>query len=330
MNEHTSNGQAHQNEGRRPKIGARVMASPLTLPLALFLVVLAVNAVFQQNMFDARVVRTNILTFTPLMLVAMGQAIIMISGNLDLSVGWGVSAINCIIATYMTDDPMTIALVLMIALAASICMGLVNGFLIGYLKLPFLIATFASSYVWLGLAMKITPIPGGYFPRFFAKFFKAYIGPFNTMLLIVIVCVVVWGIIRRFRLGRYIFAVGSDSEAAFNNGINVKKITLLAFALGWVFVFLGALMITAQTRNADSQIGTPFALNSIAAAVVGGIALGGGRGSIIGALLGAVVLSLIMNIIYFAGIPGSWQVFVKGMIIIVALGATVIYKKKYD
>ena len=330
MSVSTVNGKGIQNGSRGQKMGAAVLTSPLTLPFALFVAVLAVNAVFQDNLFNPRVIRTNILTFAPLMLVAMGQAIIMISGNLDLSVGWGVSAINCIIATYMTDNPLMIAFVLLIALIASICMGLINGILIGYLKLPFLIATFASSYVWLGLAMKITPIPGGYFPRYFAKIFKAYIGPFNTMLLIVVLGVVVWGVIRRFRLGRYIYAVGSDREAAFNNGINVKKITLLAFALGWVFVFLGALMITVQTRNADSQIGTPFALNSIAAAVVGGIALGGGRGSIIGSILGAAVLSLIMNIIYFAGIPGSWQVFVKGMIIIVALGATVIYKKKYD
>ena len=307
-----------------------IMTNPITLPFGLFVGVLIVNMIFQPNLFNARVIRTNILTFSPLMLVAMGQAIIIISGNLDLSVGWGVSAINCVLATYMTDSPLNIALVMLLGLAAAVAMGLANGFLIGYLRLPTLIATFASAYVWLGLALKITPIPGGYFPRPVGRFFKEYMGPVNISLIVVLLALLLWGLVRRYRLGRYIYAIGSDTEAAFNNGINVRRITLLAFALGWVFVFLGALLITAQTRNADSQIGTPFALNSIAAAVVGGVALGGGRGTLLGAIFGALVLSLIMNIIYFAGIPGSWQVFVKGMIIIIALGATVIYKRTYD
>jgi ribose transport system permease protein len=88
--------------------------------------------------------------------------------------------------------------------------------------------------------------------------------------------------------------------------------------------------MTIQTRASDSTIGESFLLKSVAAAVVGGILLGGGRGSVAGAIFGTCVLSLIMNIIYFAGIPQSWQVFVQGTIILMALSATLIYTRKYN
>jgi ribose transport system permease protein len=335
MNEELKENEVNPTRKKIGKVLNQFMFHPIALPLVLFVIMLIVNLVLQNDMLTPRVIRSNVLSFSPLIMMAMGQAVIMLSGNLDLSVGTGMAAINCILATYMTDDPLNIVLVLVLGLAAAILMGLVNGFLVGYLKLPFLIATFGSLYLWLGLAMKITPIPGGYFPRFVSNIFKAHIGPFSVIVLVIIISVLGWGLVKRFRIGRYIYAVGSDSEAAFNNGINVKRVTLYAFAIGWVFIFLGALLITIQTRAADSQIaggnmGETFLLGSVAAAVVGGIFLGGGRGAVAGAILGAIVLSMIMNVIYFAGIPASWQVFVRGAIMLLALSATVLYNKKYD
>jgi len=309
------------------------LKNPVFLPAVLLLSLVIVNWILQPNLFRAAVFRINILTFSPLILVAAGQAIIMISGNLDLSVGYGVSLINCIIATYMFVDPaepLRNALVLLLALAAAIAMGIANGILVGYLKVPSFIGTFASSFVWLGIAIVVRPVPGGAVPRSFTTFFKAHLGPFNVIFLGIVISLIAWYVIKRYRVGRYIYAIGSNMEAAYRNGIDVKGITLLAFAIGWVFVYLGTLSITAQTRAGDARLGEPFALNSIAAAVIGGIVMGGGRGNPVGAAMGAISLSIIMNIIYFAGIPTSWQVFVRGVIIILAIGATVFYKRKFD
>ncbi len=303
---------------------------PIFLPAILTVVLFIINWMLQPNLFNPAVFRMNMLTFSPLILIAAGQAIIMISGNLDLSVGYGVSLINVIIATKMTDVPGHNALIIIFALGAAVAMGLVNGTLVAYFNVPSFIGTFASSFVWLGIAIMFAPIPGGDVTRKFINFFKASFGPFNVVLIIIIAALVCWFFIKKYRLGRYIYATGSSWEASFRNGIDVKRITLAAFAIGWVLIFLGTLALTAQTRSGDARIGEPFALNSIAAAVVGGVAMSGGRGSPLGAALGAVSLSIIMNIIYFAGIPTSWQVFVRGIIIILALGATVFYKRKYD
>lgn len=302
------------------------MFLPVLLTVALFII----NWILQPNLFRPAVFRMNMLTFSPLILVAAGQGIIMISGNLDLSVGYGVSLINVIVATRMTDDPSWNALIIFLALVAAIAMGLVNGVLVGYFNIPSFIATFASSFVWLGIAIVFAPIPGGDVTRNFINFFKTSFGPINVILIIIIAALLGWFVLRKYKVGRYIYATGSSKQAAYRNGINVKHITLIAFAVGWIFVFLGTLALTAQTRSGDARIGEPFALNSIAAAVVGGIAMSGGRGSPFGAALGAISLSIIMNIIYFAGIPTSWQVFVRGIIIIGALGATVFYKRKYN
>jgi ribose transport system permease protein len=307
--------------------------SPVMLPFILMVALVLINWVLQPNLFHGPVFRINILTFSPLMLIAAGQAIIMISGNLDLSVGFGASLINCVLATFMTVDPVDPVrngLVIIAGLLVAVAMGVANGFLVGYLKVPSFIGTFASSFVWLGLAIMVRPTPGGSIPRSMMTTLKAHIGPINVILAIIIVSLALWTLLCRYRLGRYIYAIGSSKQAAYRNGINVKGITLAAFAIGWVFVFLGTLVFTAQTRSGDARLGEPFALNSIAAAVIGGIAMSGGRGNPIGAAMGAVCLSIVMNIIYFAGIPTSWQVFVRGVIIILAIGSTVIYKRKYN
>ena len=303
--------------------------NPLFMPLLLTIVLVVINLVLQTNFLEARVIRLNVLTFSPLILVAMGQAIILIGGNLDLSVGFGVSLLNCFVAINMSLGQGMAghnALVLATGLVIAVAMGMVNGVIVGMFKVPSFIATFATSFIWLGIAIMIAPIPGGAVTPQFAQFFKASVGPVNVMLLIIVLAAFAWQAIRHFRAGRYIYAIGSSWDASYANGIRVHRITLASFGLGWCFVYLGTLALTAQTRAGDSALGEPFALNSIAAAVIGGVSLTGGSGSPVGAILGAIILSIILNIIYFLGLPTSLQVLVRGIIIIAALGATMIAK----
>ena len=204
------------------------------LPAVLLAALVIINWVLQPNLFRPAVFRINILTFSPLILVAAGQAVIMIGGHLDLSVGYGASLINCILATYMRvdpADPLRNALVMVLALAASVAMGVANGALVGYLKVPSFIGTFASSFVWLGIAIMVRPTPGGAVPRSFTTVLKAHVGPVNVVLLIIAASLLAWYVIRRYRIGRYIYATGSNPRAAYRNGINVRRVTLLAFAL---------------------------------------------------------------------------------------------------
>ena len=303
--------------------------SSLFVPVALAALLVVANIVLQPSFLRPHVIRSNLLTFSPLILVAMGQAVILIGGNLDLSMGFGISLLNCFIAMNMSVGPGAMghnAAILGAGLAIALGMGAANGILVGMLRVPSFMATFATSFIWLGVAIMIAPIPGGAVPRWFAQFFKASFGPANVMLLVVVLSALAWYVVRRYRLGRYIYAIGSSWDASYANGIPVNRITIGSYAVGWCFVYLGTLALTAQTRAGDSAIGEPFALNSIAAAVIGGVSLSGGSGSPVGAIFGAITLSIVMNIIYFSGLPTSYQVLVRGLIIIAALGSTIVVR----
>jgi len=307
-----------------------LLSHPLFLPFSLFLFIAVINIFLQPSFFQFRIIRSNVLTFTPLMLVSAGQAIIILSGDLDLSVGTGISLINCILANTMSaDNPVGSALLaLALGFAAAMAMGATNGILVGYLRLPSLITTFATAAVWFGLALFLRPQPGGYITPWVSKFNRLSIGFISMSLLIVIGSLLLWRIIRSRRLGRYIYAIGSDEEAAFDSGINTSMVKALAYTLGWVFVFLASFSITAQMSSGDAYMGNPFALNSIAAVVIGGVSLAGGRGHILGAVFGALTLSLVINIIYYANIGSIFQEFVKGAIIMIALSMTIVYKQR--
>lgn len=301
---------------------------PLFLPTAIFIFIAAVNVFLQPSFFKFRVIKSNLWTFTPLMLVSAGQAIIILCGELDLSVGTGISLVNCIIANIMTDTPTYIILAILLGFAAALGMGTVNGLLVGYLKLPSLITTFATSAVWFGFALFLRPQPGGYVPYFISRFYKYAFGFITVSVIIVVLALIWWSLLRHRKIGRYIYAVGSDAKAAFDSGIDTARVKTQAFIIGWVFVFLASFSLTVQMSSGDAYMGNPFALNSIAAVVVGGVSLAGGRGSVLGAIFGALTLSLVLNIIYFANISSVYQEFVKGAIIMFALAMTIFYKAK--
>ena len=298
------------------------------MPAALLLVMILINFILQPSFFRGRIIRSNLATFTPMMLLAAGQAIIILSGKLDLSVGAGISLINCILANTMGDDPGRNLLAILLALGVAVAAGALNGFVVAYLKLPALIATFATSAVWLGISLFLRPQPGGYIPMWANTFYRFHVGVITTSLLMVVVMMFLWYAIRRRRIGRYIYAVGSNAESAFDSGINTKRVILSAYVLGWVFVFLASFAISAQMSSGDAYMGLPFALNSIAAVVIGGVVLGGGRGSVLGAVFGAVILGLVLNIIYYANISSIYQEFMKGAIIVAALMLTLVYKRR--
>ena len=312
------------------KLRARnLIASDIFLPLALFVTIALINILLQPTFFKVWVIRSNFASFTPVIMAAIGQAIILLSGNLDLSAGAGISLLNCVMASTMKPEPpgMNI-LALLLTFAAALAIGGVNGVLVGYFRLPALITTFATSAVWFGVALSIRPSPGGFVAPWVSKLFQAHVWIISFPLLMIVGGVFLWRMIKRRKIGRYIYAVGSNEEGAFDSGINTRRIKLYAYMIGWGFMFLSAFSITAQMSSGDAYMGSPFTMNSIAASVVGGISLAGGRGAVGGAALGAVILSMIMNVIFYANLPSFLQEFVKGLIIVLALGTTVLYKRK--
>jgi ribose transport system permease protein len=296
--------------------------------LAMLVVAVALNAWLQPGFFGRASLESNIATFAPTILACVAQAIVVLSGELDLSLGAGVSLINCVLASLPTDAVGGPAGVAAVALALALALGAANGLLVAYAGLPSLVATFATGAVWFGLALAIMPQPGGEVAAALGDLYGTDLAGLPVPLLIVAVAMLGWALLGRHRLGRRLVAVGSSRASAFQAGIPVRRVKLLAYLAAWALVFLSALSISSQTLSGDAQLGQGYTLTSVAAVVIGGISLAGGRGSPWGALAGALVLGIIANIIYFAGIPSIWQEFFKGLVIVAALAFMVLEQRQ--
>jgi ribose transport system permease protein len=298
----------------------------------------ALTAVLQRNFFAKRAIVRNIDSFTPLILMTMGQAVVIISGGLDLSVGTALSLMTCVLTSVMKEGvPITGLYALVVTFAVAMAIGAVNGVGIGYLRIPPVIVTFATSFIWLGIALFLRPTPGGetvdWFQAFYRirnieaapAFLKAFGETIPPSLILVLIGCLIWWIASRTRTGRYIYAVGSNNQSAYETGINTAWVQMKACMINSAFILLAALFFVGQNGSGDARMGDPLTLKAIAAAVVGGIALTGGRGSVYFALIGALIFSFVSKIIFFANIPNAYQTLFGGVIVIVAIAASQLY-----
>jgi len=321
----------------------QIIKKPETATIIVLIAMIAITASMQDNFFEQAVILRTIDAYTPIMLIAMGQAVVLISGSLDISAGATLSFIICLLVSVMhSDDPFSGVVAILLGLGAVFFVGFVNGLGAGYFRLPTVIFTFATSYMWRGLALFLRPFPGGettgWFRAFYnygkmdgASVFAQKLSGFlpSGLLLILLGCGVYYYLSKR-KFGRYIYAVGSNEQAAFQSGINTAKTKMLAYIVNAFFIFLAALFLVAQNGTADANVGDPFTLSAIAAPVIGGIALTGGKGNVYFALVGALVLSFTGKIIFYGGFPSAYQTLVNGVIIVVALSISSLYRRRME
>ncbi|MFP4894637.1 ABC transporter permease [Paraburkholderia sp. EG304] len=313
--------------GAALRISCARAASALPALVMLLAVVIA-NAWLQPDFLTADSLASNMQNAAPVVLICMAQAVVVLMGELDLSMGAGISLVNCVLAAAPGLMGWGLGATCVAALAAALLAGACNGLLVGYAKQSALIATFATGAVWFGCALLLIPQPGGAVPDALGEWFAARISVIPLAALPVLAAIALWAVLQRHRFGRRLIATGSHADAMFKAGIDVRLVKLLGYLLAWLFVFAAALCLSAQTASGDARLGLPYTLNSVAAVVIGGISLAGGRGTMLGAVCGALVLTLIGNVIYFAGIPSNYQEVFKGAVIVLALGFTFVGAKR--
>jgi ribose transport system permease protein len=303
-----------------------------SFPAFIVLVLLvAINASLQPTFFSYDSIKSNFMTFTPLILISMAQGIIILSGNLDLSVGAGMSLLTCVMASLLTDSITSVILVVLLGIAVSVALGAFNGVFAGHVGLPPLISTFATNAIFFGLAMTIMPLPGGHVPKFFYRWYRGDILKIIPVpIFILLIGIGVWVIIKRTAVYRYIYAVGGNAEGAYSSGIKVSNVKLMAYVLAGIFAALAGICLLLSTAIGDPRAGLSYTLNSVAAVVIGGISLKGGKGSIGGAMVGAIILGLLMNIIFFAQVSSLYQGFARGLIIVISLSLAAIPKLREE
>ena len=317
----------------------RFVTRPEFSTLLILVVMFVLTAALQQNFFETKSIVRNINAFTPLILITMGQAVVILAGGIDLSAGTALSLFTCVLTTVMRkSDPWSGAVALAVVFAVAMAVGIINGIGIGYLRIPPVIITFATSFIWLGAALFLRPTPGGeaveWFKAFYNvgaiegvsdSFFKRLTDVVPPALLLVVIGCLFWGVVSKTRTGRYIYAVGSSNDSAYESGIDTARVQLRACLVNSIFILLAALFFVGQNQSGDARMGDPLTLRAIAAAVVGGIALTGGRGSVYFALVGALILSFVNKIIFFANISSAYQTLVGGAIVILAIAASQAY-----
>lgn len=257
-----------------------------------------------------------------LIFVTAGQTIVLLSGNFDLSVGATVSFATVIGAKTMESSGILVAILLILAMGCAV--GLVNGVIVAFGKVNSLITTLATWSILSGITLLVMPQPGGSVPASFpAELGETYSGVALTTL-IVAAGIVVWLWYRGTRSMARIRAVGSDAEAARLAGISVGRVTIVAFVLCGALSALGGLFLLSQLGAGDPLVGNSYVLESVAAAVVGGTALNGARGDLLGALAGALILTLLGSVIFVLELPSYWQVMGTGLLLFVAAALNVL------
>lgn len=286
-------------------------------PVLVFIVLLVTLIVLKGrfNGFDARSLSVNAL---PLILIALAQFLIILTRGIDLSLGPVASVSGALMSLYSTDNPV---LGVAIPLSAGLAAGLLNGGLIVGLRLPPIIVTLATMSIWQGVALVVLPNPGGAVPPVFQDIFM---GSFSSPV-IGLVTIAVWAGLLTWllssRFGLSLRAIGSDEAAAEMSGVRVKRTKLMAYALGGLLAAISGMYMAVSMSSGSPVVGDGYILTSIAAVVIGGIPLSGGRGSPIAVVMGALILTITASLLFFAQVSSFYQSLINGVILLLVVGS---------
>lgn len=254
-------------------------------------------------------------SWLPLALVAMAQAILMLTGGISLAIGATVS-LGAVIAATTMSGIFGVAGGVVAVSAAGLAIGAFCGVIAIRLRLPAIIVTLAASFIIGGLALLILPRPGGAIPVWFSDLLA---GNTPAALVLVFLVALLWKLYLATPLGLSLYAAGENPVGAYRAGVPVDAARIAAYAISGLLSTLAGLFIAAQTGSGDPVIGQAFTLNSIAAAVLGGVGFLGGRGTMRGAIAGSLLLSVMINVMFFLGFPPVAQYVAQGLIIIGAV-----------
>jgi ribose transport system permease protein len=258
--------------------------------------------------------------FSVVGMVAIGQALVIIAGGIDLSVGSviGLAAVMSALVVKLTNSP---ALGLAAGLLVGALVGLINGFLYTRTKINPFIATLGMLSVARGAALLVTgglPIPFENWVAFLGSGRLATV-PVSFLLMLAL-ALLTYVFTTRTRGGRNIFAVGDNPRAARLGGINVGGVRRFVFLVSGILAALGGIVLAGTLYSANPNLGQGYELDVIAAVILGGAALSGGRGSIFGVILGAALMGVLRNAFVLLGVSAYWQVVTIGIVVILAVG----------
>lgn len=262
----------------------------------------------------------------PLVFAATAETVVLIGAGIDLSVGAVMSLISCIVATQMHSSVGSMVMWTVLSIGVGLAVGLVNGLVIEFARVNAFIATLATMEVISGLALGVLGSPGGSVP-------SGYVSGLNgtslsyipNSLIVIAVVLVLYVVARRVPSFRWIYAVGSDRQAARANGIRDRRVVIGSYVVCGGIAAIGGLALSGLLSSGDPVEGTNFLLPGVAAAVIGGTSVFGGKGGVVGSVVGAFILTVLASVLFAAHVTPFYEAFFTGLatVLIVGVGVTI-------
>lgn len=293
------------------------------IALALFLLMFTIYVSNHSAGLTANVAQTAANKGVLLAFIAMAQALVVITAGIDLSVGMIFLLTNCLASWIVVGAPLPTALGVGGVLIAGMVCGAINGLLVIYGRLQPIVATIATGAVYFGIALLLRPFPGGSVNEDLADAFTGKlfgVVPFSLVALAAVV-LLVWIPFRRSELGRAAYAAGSSESAAFMSGVPIRRGKFAAYTLAGLLAAMGGLFLTFFTYTGEAAYasGSGYTLWSIAAVVLGGVSLYGGKGSAVGAIFGAFAARTTGDMLFVFDVDPLWQPLLQGIVLMLAV-----------
>lgn len=293
--------------------------------VVLALLLLVASTVYP-NFVSTRNLSNIVIQAVPLTLIALGMAFVLISGEIDLSVGSQISLVSVMVANWMGPSVELMAPVFAAVLGFGLLVGMINGLMVTWLRIPSFIATLAMLLILQSINLVWTKGgPASDLVAGFTTFPFLRLGGIPVGALVIALAVLLgWFVLSRMAIGRRICLVGSNPRAAHVAGLPVASTRICAFAMSGVMAACAGIYLTAYVGSGQSWVGSGMELSAIAAAVLGGVDLFGGRGTAAGAVGGALLLAAVFNLLIVAGVPAAYNPVVTGLLLIAGIAASLL------
>lgn len=262
-------------------------------------------------------------------IAAVGMTMIIITGGIDISTGsiMGVASVGCASLMTMGVSPIV---AMVIVLVAGLLIGICNGFFVYEIELPPMIATLAVSTILRGTTYIISgglPVYG--LPKSFNIIGQGYFGPVPVPVILMIICFVIgWFILEKTAFGRYIYGVGSNSEASRLSGVNVRKVIYAVYGMCGLFSALAGMVLLSRVNSGQPKAGENYEMDIITAVVLGGVSTSGGEGRIVNVIVGLLLIGVLLNGMVLMNIPDYYQRVVKGVVLLLAISYDKLSQKR--
>lgn len=291
------------------------------VPSVVIMVIMIVLASIASERFLTAANLRNVLMQTAVLaIVSIAQCVALFIGGIDMSVSSVISISTIWVAMFSSTGTAGLFGSLALALLAGAAVGLVNGLGVVRFKIPAMIITISTQAFVKGIALILMPSSGGKVHQGFSDFMRRRIGIFSVAFLTALVLyAAAWAVLHYTGFGRKIYAVGNGELYAEQSGIRTKRITVQVYVISGVIAAVAGIVLSARISSGNPLVGDNYAMDSVAAAVIGGVSMNGGIGSVAGALFGAVILTLINNIMNSMGISPYYQYIIKGALLMFSL-----------